>query len=507
MDPLVVALRRLRRRLLTLLWFRSLTWWLMVGACLACVWLLLTRLFPQLGTPEEVCLGAVAAACAVGTLGALRRRPSLMGAALAADRQLNLKERLTSSYELAGRSEPMFAALHADARRHLENGDLRKAFPLQAPANFRWLAAPVLAFAVVHLFMPEFDLLGYRERQEQAEALARARRVHADLLRNAARPLKEDGPEAATDLSSLAQEVERIAEGVDTGEITDRQAVAQLSDLAKDLADQRERLAAESPTPELASDSSQFGMAADVANALQNEQYADAAEQLRELQEKLESGEMSGEEAQKLAADLKKLAENLGNVSPELQDALAKAAGGIGAMNMSEAAAALEAMQMSLEDLASMSEQLAAIDKALSEFGRCQCELLGKQIAEGLGSGAYGAPGNVGLRGPGQGRGGRIGDLPDTEGALEATMLSGDMTKGRILATIMQRAAPDESVESTLDVVSEAFVEVQQQAEQALTKEEIPPGAREFVRQYFGSLEPEGRARPARPAQPEPGAE
>ncbi len=70
-------------------------------------------------------------------------------------------------------------------------------------------------------------------------------------------------------------------------------------------------------------------------------------------------------------------------------------------------------------------------------------------------------------------------------------MLPGEMTKGKVLASIMRHAAPDENAESTVEYVSEALIQVQQQAEQALTKEEIPPGSREFVRQYFGSLEPE----------------
>ena len=91
------------------------------------------------------------------------------------------------------------------------------------------------------------------------------------------------------------------------------------------------------------------------------------------------------------------------------------------------------------------------------------------------------------------GRGGQVGELPDLNETFKPALLPGDLTKGKVLATVLQKGAPQEDAESTLEYVAEAFVEVRQEAEQALTKEEIPPGAKEFVRQYFGSLEPEQR--------------
>jgi hypothetical protein len=95
------------------------------------------------------------------------------------------------------------------------------------------------------------------------------------------------------------------------------------------------------------------------------------------------------------------------------------------------------------------------------------------------------------MGGTGMGRGNRVGELPDLNAGFKPTVLPGDLTKGKVLATILQKGAPQDDAESTLEYVTEAFVEVRQEAEQALTKEEIPPGAKEFVRQYFGSLEPE----------------
>ena len=95
------------------------------------------------------------------------------------------------------------------------------------------------------------------------------------------------------------------------------------------------------------------------------------------------------------------------------------------------------------------------------------------------------------MGGPGRGAGGQVGNLPNPNVAFQPTKLQGGMTKGKILAGIMQKTTPDQDAQPTQDYLVKTFESVQQEAEQALTKEEIPPGAKEYVRQYFGNLEPE----------------
>ena len=55
----------------------------------------------------------------------------------------------------------------------------------------------------------------------------------------------------------------------------------------------------------------------------------------------------------------------------------------------------------------------------------------------------------------------------------------------------MQKGAPEKNGNATQGYVESNFVQVKQDAEQALSKEEIPAGSKEFVREYFSSLEPE----------------
>ncbi|MCP4641285.1 MAG: hypothetical protein GY851_12660 [bacterium] len=509
MDPLIHTIRKVRLRLTIIQWIELTVRGLMAATCAACLWLVVTRLFPQLG--DHAIPGAVLLLLGFlfGIVGAMAWRPSMLRSALAADGHLGLKERVTSSYELADRKDGMFAALHEDARNVVNSIHLGKAFPVHPPRLARWLAVALAVYGLGALFLPEFDLLGYREMQEQIQKQTQAKRVFADRLRNSARPLRDENDPEVGDLAAMAEAVERIAEAVEMGELTEKQAVAKLSDVAADMASEREQLAAKTPAPNLRGDTSELGAMAGIADDMENGRFDDAAEKLAEMKEKLESGAMSAEDAQSLAADMKKMADMLGGENTALGEALAKAATGLSAGNMSQmdmgqALKAMEGMQASLGDMASMMAQMEAMDSAMNGFGEAQSELLGRQLAEqfagqGFQPGQGWGESNGGLGGPGRGRGNQIGDLPDTEGALEESMLPGDMTQGKILASIMQRAAPDGDEQSTIEFKTEALVQIQAQAEQALTKEEIPPGAKEFVKNYFGSLEPDRRGPVARP--------
>ena len=254
-------------------------------------------------------------------------------------------------------------------------------------------------------------------------------------------------------------------------------------------------------------------MTKDAASDMQEGNYGEAASKLGELGDKLAKGELSPEDIKKLAKDLANLAEMAGGEESMLGEALAEAAEGLNSDDLGAAKAKLQAAALTLQEAAQMMEQLAALEGVMGELVAMEGELagdgnyMGKRMAmlKGAGRGAmsgmgqYGSmftEGGLGMGGPGRGRGNQIGELPDVAGTMSATMLPGEMTRGKVLASIMGRAAPEEGAESTIEMVSQAVIQVQQAAEQALTKEEIPPGAREFVREYFGSLEPEKRGAP-----------
>ena len=495
MDPLLVALRTLRRRLLVTRWTRS-TVYALIGACTGSLaWLILTRMFPALGGVELVAASLAAAAIAGATAWAIWKRPSLVQTALEADRRLGLNERLTSSLELADSDAPMVRELHADARTQLARLDVRREFPFATPRAIRWLAIPLVLFCLGYVLLPEFDLFNFRERQAEAKAREDAVRVEAERLLAAVQPLRELPEQVAGEFEGIAEGVERIAEGLEAGQITEKQAVARLTNLAKLLEEEHQKLATETPIPRLNGDTSKLTMAKEVANNIQNGDFGKAGEKLQDLMQKLQAGELSEQAQDQLESDLNELAKILGGEDSALGEALADIAAGLKMQDKAALQAALEKLDLTLDDLKSLMEQMAKLQQCQIKFGECENKLY-CSACQGICKGGN-CPGNkfavgpYGLRGPGRGRGNQIGELPDVEASFDPKMLSGDMTKGKILASIMQRAAPTDDAESTIEYSEQALVQVKQQAEEALTREEIPPGSREFVRQYFGSLEPE----------------
>lgn len=540
MSPLHVQLNRVRRRIWAQLGVAHVSAALLWAASLACVWLVICRLFPGIPYTLEVSCGVVLAGVAVALYLTWRRRPDLRTAALAADERLGLRERLTSSLELAEVPGPMVEAVHRDAMKHLGLLKARRDFPLFPTRRTKWAIVPILLFGAGYVLLPEFDLFGYQERALEAKVQTAARQEKAARLEQAAKVLKAPENVPLGTLDAKAAELESLSEQLQAGTITEKQALAKVQNLKKSLEEEQKALQAKSYLNKTGDKASNSPFTKGLAKDLQQGNLSDAKKKLESLQEKLKEGTLSDQEKKQLSSELKEMAKELGkNGKTQLDAALAAA--------LSNAAAALstdspeglkEAManlELSTKDLASVMEQLAKLDAAMAsikEFekgmlgpspfcrscgaalGKCEkgsackgdCD--GKDCSgycsqcSGSGSGkagyqkglALGSGKGPGMGGPGQGQGGRVGELPDVNVAMTPTMLPGGMNEGKMLASILQKTSPDTDSDSNVEIVSGAVVKAQQEAEEALTREEIPRGTEEFVRQYFGTLE---QGRPA----------
>lgn len=521
-DVLVRTLKRLRRRLFAQMAFRHALHGLLVGAALALVWVIACRLFPVLGDPliPAAILGGVSVLAGVAV--AIARRPSLLQTALEADRRLELRERITSSLELAGVEGPMVEAVHADARRLLESRNAAEQFGFVAPRVTRWAAAAVAAFGVAYLFLPEFDLLGQRETAVEARQRDEANAVRVERLRQAAKPLSDAQVEADGELADALSELEGLTNDLQSGAINEKQALARIGNLAEKLREHRQALAASTPDLKVGSDRTKLSVSRELANALQEGRMGDAAQKAAEIQKKLAAA-TSEDEKKKLREDLEALAEMMKESDSALGQALAQAMTDASTAlqngQTDEAQASLEEMLTALQDAQSVMDQLEQMDTTMQQLAEWQsdnlgpsdyCRQCGAELAECDGDAANCdaaghkhsghcqacANGNgwgrgSGMGGSGQGEGNEVGELPDVEVGLVPTKADGRITKGRMLAEILQRSAPESGEEPTVEALEGAFVEMQQEAEQALVKEEIPPASKEYVRQYFGSLEPE----------------
>lgn len=489
------------------------------GACV--LWLLVVRLFPRLDFGGVV-YGAIVGCALVGSLGmAVRRWPSVLLASLEVDRRLALEERVTSSMQLAGHEGPMVEALHADARNQLAGKNIGAAFRLHPPASLKRAAIVFAVFAPLYVLMPEMDLFGLKEKHVEAKAREEVRRIQAEAIKDAIKPLKEPETAAVKGAAEIAGQIERISEQLAAGEITQKQALARLTDLAEQLRQEREALQSESAIPHLADGLRELGMTQEIARSISEGKFGEAAQKMRELSEKLQDGTLSAEQKKQLAEEMKKMAEmceaGQGGEQSMLSEALAKAAAALEMQGLpggkpSDKNGQKSESELSMADISSILEQMDQLNEAAGKLAECK-------LGEGDGfqkdsrwAGKWGAeakkawkPGQSfkfgsGMGGPGRGRGSSVGDLPDLAESFSPSVLTGQMTQGKFLADIMQRTSPDgEAAQPTTQFIAGVVTEAKQEAEQALTKEEIPAASREYVRQYFGSLEPDVGGTPAAP--------
>jgi hypothetical protein len=368
--------------------------------------------------------------------------------------------------------------------------------------------APLLALGLAYVFLPEIDLLNQRERKAEAEARRDTVAIQVERIREAMRPLEEEFTQAgAAPVQEITAELNKLAEQMSSGALTEKQAIAKLDDLAQKLDEQRRNLGEQGALPQLPADPQQFGAARDLAMAIQEGRLSDAAREMNELTQKLEDGTLSDAERKELSESLKKLSEatkaDPSALSESLAAALANASASLGTGDLRAAAEAMKLGQMSLSDIESIMRQLDRMNVARAYLAEWKGDLMGPSEycrfcgsklnanAECENGQCQGHGHGLGLRGAGQGQGNRIGRVPEIEAGFQPTQAPGPLTKGKMLADLLQRSSPDTGQEATVEYLSGTFEQLEQEAEQALTQEEIPPGAKEFVRQYFGAIEPE----------------
>jgi hypothetical protein len=361
------------------------------------------------------------------------------------------------------------------------------------------------------LLLPEFDLFSQRQREAEAKAKETAMRVEAQRLDELVKPLRELSLEDNADLASIAGEVERISEQLKSGELSEKQAFAKLTNLTDRVQEQREKLSAKSATPDLSNDISKYDFSKELAENIQKGDFSEAQKKAESLMEKALSEKTTPAEKEKAAQELANLAKMLGEMNPELAQALSELASALKMNDLNAAKDALKNVKLSMEELKKLTEQLKKLSECQGKLGACKNKMYCsncKGMCKGTGACLSMYAASTGGLKAGYGQGNRVGDPPNLEAKADPTLVSGEVTKGKILATIMQRAAPTDGQNATVDYSSQAIVQIQQQSEEALTKEEIPPGAKEFVRQYFGSLEPShGRTAATQNAAPATGAE
>ncbi len=160
---------RARRRLWLNRWLRQLGWMATIGAGGFALTVIVDRL-THLGTNLPVAALAWAVAAIVGSLlWLIVSHEDRMGAALALDEAVGLRERVTTGLYCAGSDDPFARSVCADAARAAGRITVRRHLPVRYPQSFHWAGCTVLAALLLLWLMPSYDLMGLLARQRQEE--------------------------------------------------------------------------------------------------------------------------------------------------------------------------------------------------------------------------------------------------------------------------------------------------------------------------------------------------
>ncbi len=360
------ARRRMLRRLMTVLGPA-----MVVASGLALIVLLTDRLIGP-GIDWWLVVGPAAAAGLLASLAATFIRPgTVLEAAVEVDTALVLKDRLGTALALAragnggAPSDPFVAMAVEDAERIAATADARRAVPIRLGRS--WSAWPVmmLAAALLGVLMQPMHLLAARTgpgrisiTPEQVTRAQEDLRKTADALKEPEDPTKPEEP-----LSTEAQRLlEKLNEELTQGKMTPDEArllaASQMEQEAEALARENESSAARDEALKEALAEAAGAAGGEAADGGEpGEQFGDP------LTEALEQGDM--EAASKAAEELAKAIE-----AEQLTDE-----------QLTEMAEALEQMAQSLEQSAAEQERLAR-EQAERQMERLQQQGFSKEDAQ-----------------------------------------------------------------------------------------------------------------------------
>lgn len=509
------------------------------GLGIALVIALAARVFPLMDTPALTALSValaivgLVAAFAYPWLRHLRTTPTEWARIF--DQRFGLYERASTALEInAGNitvaNDVIRRIQRQDADRAIEAVNVRERLPLAISRRDALVALIFLVALLIALTLPNPQQQVLAERTRLRETIAQ-QIEQLDLARQ------------AIEQSSLSAEQKQLAlEALDEAKralsdpnITPEEAMAAINeaqaqlDALNDLAAQQRmedlRRAGESLPPDQLTNA--------LANALANDDFDRAAEQMRNLTGSDSTGQPLGEEdLQRLADQIDQLARNVQNSDPEMARQLRQTAQDMRAGDVRSAQQQLDQAAQSLEqagqsrttaqELSDAQARAEAARQAIQQAARPQSS--GLQAQTGLGqsdaqdgqSGANqpGQPGQTPMEGPNAGANpgnptsglgfgqeplgeSRKSDDFGTDNSVYAPRRIGTDGKPVVLPDPNSQTAPDPSGRAstapggnTTVPYEEVYGDYSRAADEALQSGQVPAELRDYVRDYFSSLDP-----------------
>ncbi|MCX6645406.1 MAG: hypothetical protein NTY09_03480, partial [bacterium] len=369
MAPEIVKINKKLKGVQTRLQLRTICRWaargLAVGALLAVILMIVSKFTPIGVDIIRASISIVVAGLLIGAVAALFKPITLFDAALSADIKLGIKERLTSAIEFAKHKDenPLVPALIQDAERHAGRIKPTRDFPIRFPRE-AFVALSLIILAAGLYFLPpwQYVFASDENRQEYVNVAAEAERV-----RELAQEIRIDPPAERADVAEeVASELEQLAEDMEFGTLTRREALERLANIEEainQVSNEQGYDQLREQFDNVAEQLAQNENLAETSEALQSGDAAAAQEAMNQLASDMEAGRVPIENFDDIANTLDQASQSLGDnpENQELRNALEQA--------RNEIRAAASEGGAGQTDPAAMAQALIdAIDAAISEI-------------------------------------------------------------------------------------------------------------------------------------------
>lgn len=512
--------------------FLHLVSWCVFGSLLLAATTYLVRLYWGGGSPAELqyfALAGVGVGLLAGAILAFIHRPQTLDAALELDRRFQLKERVSSSLSLTEEERDSEAgqALLNDAVHRVERIEVSEEFHVEGVSR---LTLPLLAAAVFAL-----TILAPLPSDEDNQARASEKKLQEQIRKpaeNLKKKLKERREAAIekglTDASKLLQKVSSDLDKVTKDGVKKKDALVQMNDIAKDIAERRKALGSAKDMKKKLEGLKNIkkGPADKMFKAMEESDFNSAMGAMQDLKDKLANGDLSEQEQKDLADQLQQMRDKMDQMqrkreqemsdlreqikqrqragdiegAEQLQqqlDQMAEQQSSMGQMmqmadKLGQAAENLQSgeSEMAMENLDDIMDQLDSMQQQLDELEELDNLMDDLNGAKKMMSGQYGSGDGDQMPGQGMGDGQGMGERPEEEsdtGSFDSHV-RGKIQKGAAVKTGTARG-PNRKGLSREEVKEEIQMSISERAEAVNEQKRLPKDQRDHLREYFQLFE------------------
>lgn len=378
MEELRRQVATARRRLVMQQFLGILPWALLIAMVVAVIGLLIPKIWIVHVDGNVWFASWMGGAVAAGLLFAfgwtMAVRQQAIDAAIELDRRFGLKERVSSVLSLPSDELETEAgqALLSDAIRRVESLEVKEQFGVSLNARALLPVLPALiAFALI--LVPDAQDKAKAASSVNAEVREQIKRSAQELK---ARLAKKRERVEESGLKDAEQIFKKLHMGLDEmskdGNVDRKKALVKINDLAKELQQRRKDLGDPSKMQEQFEGLKNIerGPADKMASAMKDGNFDKAVEQLKQLQQKMENGDLSDEEKQQLTQQLKQMQDKMQEMVNSQREAKAELERQIQQKMAEGDTEGAGKLQRKLDELQQQDRQMQKMEQMANQLGQ-----------------------------------------------------------------------------------------------------------------------------------------